>query len=495
MTDAKIVDAANHEEGLEPVNKFDPLNWPAWLRWAVCLNALIFLFNGTFMSNVASMIPEFVSQDHLTTVQASHVQTYPVVGYGVGNLFWVPLSKFTGKRYAILISATIFFACQIWSGASNNYGVLISSRVVAGFCGSSIEAIGPAILADLFLERQYATVGSLYGILAAAGSAFGTLLGGYIATGAGWRWFFWLCTIMSGINMVTLWFFFPETAYTRNISGTATGQELEEEHTQENSSKAANVYIDPRATSGKHWFWSNIFFIWAHPHRKPIPNVFLECVRPILFLAEPAVLICSLAFGVTLSAVIIVGTLTALYLPKPPYSFKPENIGLFAIPAIIGILLGGFIGGKLTDKYSSYKRLKRGSHKPEDRLIPLILFGIAGPLGLILFCVFADHGIHWISLAIWDVLIWMPLSGTAAIIISYCSDSFVSYVAVVQVMINAGKNLVGFGIAVTAVDWFTDQGLIAASTQLAGIYWFIYLFFIPLYIFGAKMRTNFKWLL
>jgi hypothetical protein len=59
--------------------------------------------------------------------------------------------------------------------------------------------------------------------------------------------------------------------------------------------------------------------------------------------------------------------------------------GLYNVPAIIGICIGGYIGGGLTDLIAQrMARRNNGVFEPESRLIALIIPFFLEPIGLIM---------------------------------------------------------------------------------------------------------------
>jgi len=63
--------------------------------------------------------------------------------------------------------------------------------------------------------------------------------------------------------------------------------------------------------------------------------------------------------------------------------------GLYNIPAIIGICIGGFIGGALTDWIAErMARRNNGVFEPESRLIALVIPFFLEPIGLIMYFLF-----------------------------------------------------------------------------------------------------------
>lgn len=154
--------------------------------------------------------------------------------------------------------------------------------------------MGPSILADLFVERYYATAMAFYALCLSAGSLVGPLIAGYLVLARGWRWFFTLCAILAVVNLVMTFFLLPETLYepgaeTRTLILSSqekdTGVHLEEYRDDGVNSWRARfslTYSEKAKEKGvlKHWFY--VFWL-------PLPMVL-----------NPGVLIASLMYGVVL---------------------------------------------------------------------------------------------------------------------------------------------------------------------------------------------------
>ena len=156
--------------------------------------------------------------------------SWSVFALGVSNLFWMPLAMCIGKRPVILISMLIFLGGEIWSFKATTVHSLLGARVLASFGAGSVESLGPSMIADLFLERYFATAMALFALFLSAGSQVGPVIAGYFIADRGWRWFFKLCTILSGINFFFCLFFLPETSYRRPyVYGGETAAEVDKE--------------------------------------------------------------------------------------------------------------------------------------------------------------------------------------------------------------------------------------------------------------------------
>ena len=79
--------------------------------------------------------------------------SYSVLTLGLGNLFWTPVALLWGKRPAVIASMLVFLAGTIWSYKADSFDSLLGARVFASFGASSIESLGPSIIAgkQLFL--------------------------------------------------------------------------------------------------------------------------------------------------------------------------------------------------------------------------------------------------------------------------------------------------------------------------------------------------------
>lgn len=148
--------------------------------------------------------------------KASYLITFNILFLGIGNLFWIPLALKIGKRPVLVLSSAIFFASSIWSAVAKDWGSLFGARIVQGFGASSSEALGPAVVADLyFLHERGAKVG-IYTFMIAGGSAFGGVFAGYVANAnSNWRWVFWMNAMLTGACFLTTLLFQAETNFTR----------------------------------------------------------------------------------------------------------------------------------------------------------------------------------------------------------------------------------------------------------------------------------------
>ena len=172
------------------------------------------------------MLEEF----EVSSTKISYLITFNILFLGIGNLFWVPLSLKIGKRPVLLLCSAIFFASSIWSAEAKDWGSLFGARIVQGFGASASEALGPAVVADLyFLHERGAKVG-FYTFMIGGGSTLGGVFGGLVAqANQNWRWVFWMNAILTGACFLNIFLFLAETNFERP-SENETGEGLDESH-------------------------------------------------------------------------------------------------------------------------------------------------------------------------------------------------------------------------------------------------------------------------
>ena len=83
------------------------------------------------------------------------------VGFGVGQLFWGPLSDRFGRLPILTIGLCIFIAASILAFGAPSYEALLLGRIMQGVGSAAARVIVMAITRDLFSGSQMARVMSL----------------------------------------------------------------------------------------------------------------------------------------------------------------------------------------------------------------------------------------------------------------------------------------------------------------------------------------------
>jgi hypothetical protein len=118
-------------------------------------------------------------------------------------------------------------------------------------------------------------------------------------------------------------------------------------------------------------------------------------IRPLALIILPPVLWGSLVMSVTIGFLVAV-TSNVAPAYNTAYGFQPWQTGLCFFSAIVGSLVGIYMGGHLTDKMADWFTKRNGGlREPEMRLPSIVVSLITTPLGLVLFGVGIQYKLHW----------------------------------------------------------------------------------------------------
>ncbi|KAL4888834.1 putative MFS transporter [Aspergillus ambiguus] len=465
----------------------DPKLYPRRVRYAALLTLNIFVFLGNmYSSGIATGFQSLGADMRVPNNKLSDVISWSVLSMGLSNLFWMPLALCIGKRTVVLISLAMFLGGLIWTSVAKDYGSLIGARVFASFGLGSVESIGPSILADMFYEKDYASAMATYALFLSGGSQIGPVIAGYLIEARGWRWFFILCVIIAAVNLVTTFFFLPETLYE---------PDADEPFTEPEKADAGHLESVPsRPPFDYRTHWRNLFSIGLSKGARKggILKYFATLfILPLPMLLVPGVLLASMMYGVALGAVVSISTLCPTLLSPPPYLFSSAALGLFTLSSFIGVLIAFPIAGPLTDLLSRVLRKRNNNiHKPEHRIPALIVPFLVSPVGLIVFGYAVSRQMHYAVPAVGQAMTAAALTLVPSVMLSYVVDAYPRTSGEALVLVNASKNVVAFGLSKGSYAWMGMEGVRKMFYEFAGIQWAVLFLGLPLYVFGPWVRRR-----
>ncbi|KAF8865697.1 putative MFS transporter [Acephala macrosclerotiorum] len=465
----------------------DPKWWPAWIRYSVLANLCWFVFMGNcYSSGITTGFEELAMEFRVGFGSLTDIISWSVFALGVSNFFRMPLAMCIGKRPVILISMVIFLAGLIWSIYAPTLNSLLGAR----------------ILANLFLERYFATAMALFAMFLSAGSQVGPVIAGYLIADRGWRWFFKLCTILNAANLFFCLFFLPETSYRRPyVYGGETAAEAEKEATEMHEYKQDKNMGDDLATvptgtapgvpyAGS--YWKDLVAFRNRGQEETGLRAFpKQLTLPWRFLLVPGAVYAAVSYGVILGGIVIISSQMPQLFAPPPYLFGSKAIGLFSLSSFIGVIVAYPLAGPLTDLLSR-TLAKRNSniHKPEHRIPALILPVLLCPWGLILYAYTVSESKPYYAAAVGFAVQAAGLCFVPSVVLSYVVDAYPTEGGEALVLINAGKNLVAFGVTKGNAQWLASQGLKKMYGEMAVIQWAVLLLGLPLYFVGPWLRAK-----
>ncbi|KAF2436447.1 MFS general substrate transporter [Tothia fuscella] len=392
----------------------------------------------TFLTNYAigGLAPAFptLSQEfNKTPGETANLLLWPILVLGVFNFFWVPLANYFGKRPVFVIASRILYVSYIWGACAKSFRSLLWSNIIAAFAGSSTEALGAAMVNDLYFLHERGFFMGIYMNSISGGNTIGPLICGFVVESIGWRWHKWMAVIFTAINFLAVLFFVPETRFDRGSEFAASPESLS---------------------------------------LRPEDDIPAQKMATVI-----------------LAWVVAINIWNTFVLQAPPYSWKPSINGLINIPGLLGNLAGSFTGGWMVDKYSDWRaRKSHGVFQPETRLFMLIIPGFIVPVGCILFGYGVERTLNWTLLFFGYAFVALGLTAVPTIGMAYVSDSYLPVSSDALLLVNGLKNIVAFGFLYGVVPWVTKEGYVNVFGTQAGVFVAILALAIPLAFYGARLR-------
>lgn len=432
---------------------------------------------------------------------------YNVLAQGLGNMIWVPTMLSFGKRWTILGTMILLLPCIAWAASAKSYESLLAARILSGFASGASESFAPVIIGEIWFEHNLTTALGFFALCILAGAGLGQLCLGYVTQGAGWRWAFWVTFIACGVNFLTMLIWLPETTYQRGlVVGTTAGDLERSEIVKEDKARSAGTKSNAAAGEEQldgvnltlvstapelQSLSQNIWFL-RHPHVQYRQNWFLNFIRPFQFFISIPVTWSSITYAVAAGGFTALGVCIPQLTAGPPYNFGPGAQGLFGMSGLLGAILGGTVGAKLVDVFSGHMEKRRfrhqKDHKPEERLVMMIMPFVTVSTGLVLYGFTIERGMAWIAPAVGYAIHAFGFTVLAGITYSYAVDAYLIRSGEVMVFNNTIRALLSFGFADFMPEYMVKAGPGTAYSVLAGVIWGVSLLAIPMFFFGPKLR-------
>jgi hypothetical protein len=195
---------------------------------------------------------------------------------------------------------------------------------------------------------------------------------------------YYVATALIGFCTVVVFFCFPETFYPRDP--------LQPRFYAEDGT-AEPGRNEPEAIPPKKTYIQSLALFSGIHTKESVLRMFL---RPLGLIIIPPVLWAALVMSVTIGFLVAVTSNLAPAFQQY-YGMTPWQCGLCNIAAVIGSLLGIWVGGTFSDKVADYFTKRNGGiREPEMRLPAMAVSLVTGPLALVFYGVGVNNHIHWI---------------------------------------------------------------------------------------------------
>jgi multidrug resistance protein len=187
-----------------PSDPANPQNWPSWWRWIlITLASFISFIAGLSSSMFAPAIPALLEEFHSTNeALGSFIITIFLLGMAAGPLIFAPLSELYGRLVIQHLGNVGFLLFTIAIALATNINMLIVFRLFQGAFSSVCLTNGGGVIADTIPQQRRGFALGMFTVGILAGPVVGPVPGSFLAAARGWRWVFWLISILVRVAIV-----------------------------------------------------------------------------------------------------------------------------------------------------------------------------------------------------------------------------------------------------------------------------------------------------
>ncbi|KAL6825362.1 cycloheximide resistance protein [Trichoderma camerunense] len=446
----------------------NPVNWPATKKWANILTISIMSFLVPLVSSVVAPAVELILVDFhsSSTTFPTFVLSIFVLGFAVGPLLLPPLSELYGRVIVYNATNVLFVVFTILCAVSHNEAMLLGFRFLSGFAGVATISIGPASIADIMPREKRGRAVSLWAVGTVIGPMVGPIIGGYVAEVLGWRWIFWIISIIAGLVTVVALTILRETYPPVLLERKASRLRKETGNPNYRSRLASDLGLQEL--------------------------VLRSIMRPSKMLLLCPIVTASCVYICVLYSIIYIFFSTFSIIFKEAYDFSTFESGLVFIACGIGTLSGlAYLA------YFSDKTLEKRAHAgrritPEDRLPFLITVpgALIFSLGIFAYGWGVEEHLHWVVPQVGTAMTGFGYILIFTAVQTYLLDTFEDHSASVNGANAALRGLAGALIPLSGLDLYKTLGWGWGNSLLA----FIALALAPLLwilaVYGEKIRKT-----
>ncbi|OQV03399.1 hypothetical protein CLAIMM_08448 [Cladophialophora immunda] len=468
----------------------DPLRWSTTKKWAAFLNALGFSFMGSVTGPIMTGWMVEAAAFYNTSIQRmSYTVGATLICQGCATALWMPFAVKFGRRPVYLFSNLLMGVACIWlaKASKTTYTSFLVGRAFLGVFEAPMESIVPSTVTDIFFLHDRGAKVSYYGLSVLGGNELGPMLSALIIQSLGMAWAFYIVAIFIFANVVSQFFFMPETMYL----GTRPSLELQEDTPDEGGVKghlSAHIEVHEAGSAPvpKKTFLQELSFWGVNDRRVSLWQAF---ARPFVLLAYPTVVWSCCCYGLALSWNVILATTNGQLFSPPPYSFSPAAQGLVFGGPLVGSLVGTYLCGPVADRIANYfTRRNHGIREPEMRLPTCVIAAALTAIGAIVSALCFHYKTHWIGPIMGYAILSAGGQMGSTLAMSYALDCHKELSVELMVTIASLKSAVAWTWTWVVNDFLVRNGPLVVLLVVMAVNLAVYASAFILYRYGKGIR-------
>ncbi|KAK8240422.1 major facilitator superfamily transporter [Phyllosticta capitalensis] len=435
---------------------------------------------GTDPLKTLSMLPDAPPIWHVYLLAS-----LPVLMMGVSNLFLVPIAIAVGRRSVTLATGVLAICGILWAGYSGSLASHIAARCLQALGAGTVESLLPFIVQDMVFVHQRNT--AISGVFAAQGVIIMTLGIGapYIIIDLDWRWVYHITAIAAGCFLVGVFFFVPETRWSRTKAQMRGDLPAEAKERDPDMQRVPidNIRYSPRT------FRYDIALFHGKADFRAGWDALYDTLRTFFY---PHIFFVTMLNSAMIATAFAAGYVAAPALLTAPYSWPFLHLGFSLFSVLIASIFAYVITGPMADWIANTVAKKRGIRVAENQIFNLILPTLVGIIGAVIFGLAGSNQ----SKYGWPVFVtglgFMAFGFLAANTVGavYVLESYPQLAGPALVNIASFRCLIAFVLSFKVSEWVADMGYLRSFGMYAGIIGVFACLLPVVYIWGPAWRKR-----
>lgn len=454
--DIELVNLNNNDDNTMTT----PLHWSTWRKQVNFF--FVSLFTLTSFATMCQASVVWGPQTRDLGWQFSELNrgyAFSIAGLGLGCPLFIPVAVKFGRRPVYLFGIVLSLGTSLWQAQMTSLYELYAISFLEGMAASLTEACVQMTIADLFPVEKRGTYNGMYIIAVSVGNFLILVPAGAITNLWGWRAAYWAVGLFQVVEMVASVFLFEETKHDfdglKPESSLVRSKDEEEtllDDTASHTSYDTEVAESKTVSAFPHIPWYTVTPGWR--------TFFRSFYTPFQLLTYSVVAFAAITYGFLLLALSMSSVMTSLLFAKAPYNMTPWSIGLVFISPFIGMTLGSFFGGYLSDwDIVRRTRLNHGVYSAEMRLKLIYPGLLAVTAGLLTFGVAGSRGVHWIVPTVAFGAVSFGFGSVGSIVLTFLIDYKESLAAQSLVAVVVVRNSICMVESFSLSPWVDKVGV------------------------------------
>lgn len=386
-----------------------------------------------------------------------------LLGQAIGSIVCSPISETFGRRTLYISAITIYCIFSAVIAAVPSDIAVYFGRFITGFAAAIPATVAFGSFEDMFKSETRIWIVYIYTLAGNCGLVLGPIYSAYVSTYAGWRWVFYVSTIVSGVGIFA--------SMVLNESRVGYLLELKVKAIKKKTGNdTLKVPNKPKVTfSG---FLQDSLF------------------RPVTFLVtEPIVFTCSVLM--TISYSLIYGLTEGITVVYSEFGFNESTTASLPFLALlVGLILNVIPRFYDQNLFSNYRRSGR-TLTPESKVHSLVTACPALAIGLWIFAwtipPMVPH-VHWIGSMFGLALVGYATNDLAYMLFGYLTDSYGPYAASACSSLSLSRTIMAAVFPLFTYDMYTGLGGNISTSIFAAIATVFCITPILVLRYGSKIR-------